>query len=71
MEIFMVEYHDYDDSHVDSIWSSQELAEARIAENVGAGIPNNYTIEELVLDSDKGTGYREQFFGHRFSPEDD
>lgn len=62
MEIFMVEYHDYDDSHVDSVWSSQELAEARIAENVRRGIPNNYTAKRLVLDSDEGTGYREVFF---------
>lgn len=62
MEIFMVEYHDYDDSHVDSVWSSQELAEARVVENVKRGIPNNYIITMLGLDSDKGTGDRERVF---------
>lgn len=65
----MVEYHDYDHSHVDSVWSSRELAEARIAENIGVDIPNNYTIEELTLDGDEGTGYREKFFGYRVFPE--
>lgn len=62
MELFMIEYCDYDDTHVDSIWSSRELAEARIAENVGGGAPDNYVITEVTLDSDEGTGYRERIF---------
>ena len=62
MEIFMVEYHDYEQTHVDSVWSSQELAEVRVVENVQRGIPDNYVIKRLILDSDEGTGLRERIF---------
>ena len=65
MTIYMVEYCDYDMSHIDSVWSSYEDAGIRVLNNVAAGIPDNYEIVEFILDDPKGTGLREYHFPHR------
>ena len=50
MKVFLVMYHDYDDTAPHAICSTPESAQERVDEMVAAGVPDNYEITEYELD---------------------
>lgn len=52
MTVYMVTYHDYDETHSHAVCSTREAAQGLIDEMVIVGeVPNNYTIDEYELDA--------------------